>query len=266
MPQTVAGIMASVPKINRRRFLGLAALSFVGAAGGAEAFALEPHRLRVTRMEFSIPAQTQFVAWSDFHYSGDAEYAQHVVTTINDLHPEFICFLGDLVHDRRYQEEALRFIAQLKAPVFGIPGNHDYASRSSFSLNKKVFSATGGAYLVNQIARPSEKIELCGSSERYVGFVPNQPSDRARVLLAHYPMTAQETNGRRFAAILAGHSHGGQIRLPFYGSLYVPRHVGRYDMGLFDTPGGPLYVNVGVGTFRLPARFNCPPEITVVKI
>lgn len=258
--------MASQPKINRRRFLGLAALGILGAAGGTEAFVLEPHRLRVTRMDFSLPARTRLVAWSDFHYSGDMEYAQQIVTTLNELRPELICFLGDLVHDRRYQEEALRFIAQLKAPVFGIPGNHDYASRSSFALNRKTFSATGGAYLVNQIVRPFDKIELCGSAERYVGFIPQEARDRPRVLLTHYPMTAQETFGRKFSAILAGHSHGGQIRLPFYGSLFVPRHVGRYDMGLFETPGGPLYVNVGVGTFRLPARFNCPPEITVVGI
>jgi len=259
--------MTSPPKINRRRFLGLAALGLLGAAGGTEAFLLEPHRLQVTRMEFSVPARTRFVAWSDFHYSGDVEYAQAVVSTINELRPEFICFLGDLVHDRRYQEEALRFIAQLRAPVFGIPGNHDYASHSSFALNRKTFAATGGAYLINQTVRPSEKIELCGSAERYVGFIPKEGSgEHARVLLTHYPMTAQETFGRRFSAILAGHSHGGQVRIPFYGSLFVPRHVGRYDMGLFDTPGGPLYVNVGVGTFRFPGRFNCPPEITVVKI
>lgn len=258
--------MALAPKINRRRFLKLAVLGGLGVAGGTEAFALEPHRLQVTRMEFSVPSRTRFVAWSDFHYTGDTEYAEQIIATINELRPEFICYLGDLVHDRRYQEEALRFIGQLKAPVFGVPGNHDYASRSSFGLNKKAFSATGGAYLINQMVRPLDKIELCGSAERYVGFVPMAVGDRPRVLLTHYPMTAQETNGRRFSAILAGHSHGGQIRLPFYGSLFVPRHVGHYDKGLFETPGGPLYVNVGVGTFRLPARFNCPPEITVVKI
>lgn len=260
---------SSAPQINRRRFLRLTALGLLGAGGAAgvtEAFGLEPHRLRISHMPFSLPGRTRFVAWSDFHYSGDAEYAQQVIMTINDLRPDFTCFLGDLVHNRQYQEEALSFIAQLKSPVFGVPGNHDYASRSSFALNRKTFSATGGAYLINQIIRPSDKIELCGSAERYVGFIPKEGSGAPRVLLTHYPMTARETNGRRFSAILAGHSHGGQIRLPLYGALFVPRYVGRYDMGLFETPGGPLYVNVGVGTFRLPARLNCPPEITVVKI
>ena len=256
--------MSSSPKINRRRFLGLTALGLLGIAGGTEAFALEPQRLRVTRATFPGLSQTRFVVWSDFHYSGGAEYAHQVVSAINELRPEFICFLGDLIHERRYQEEALRFIAQLKAPVFGVPGNHDFASRSSFALNKKAFSATGGAYLVNEIARPLDKIELCGSAERYVGFIPERQGDRPRVLLTHYPIAADETHGRKFSAILAGHSHGGQIRLPFCGALVVPPHVGRYDMGPFDTPGGPLYVNVGVGTYKIPARFNCPPEITLV--
>jgi uncharacterized protein len=66
--------------------------------------------------------------------------------------------------------------------------------------------------------------------------------------------------------ILAGHSHGGQVRLPFWGALIVPRGVGRYDLGYYKTAGGPLYVNAGIGTYRLPFRFNCRPEITLITI
>ena len=70
----------------------------------------------------------------------------------------------------------------------------------------------------------------------------------------------------RFDLILAGHSHGGQVRLPFYGALVLPWGVGRYDLGLFDTPGGPLYVNAGIGTYYFPYRFNCRPEVAVVTM
>ena len=236
------------------------------SAGLTETFVLEPHRLNVTQIRFSTKPVSRFVLWSDFHYNGDAEYAEEIIATINGLQPEFVCFLGDLVDNRDFQEPALKFITKIKSPVYGVPGNHDYSTRCPFAPNRKAFEATGGGWLVNRIVRPpGEKIELCGSSEKSVLFIPPQ-SDLPRVLLTHYPTTVDATGGRVFSAVLAGHSHGGQVRLPFWGPVHVPRHVGHYDMGRFTTPAGPLYVNVGVGTYKFPARFNCPPEITVVEV
>ena len=84
-----------------------------------------------------------------------------------------------------------------------------------------------------------------------------------RILLAHYPDTVDRIKNQIFNLVLAGHSHGGQIRLPFIGALIVPYGVGDYDLGLFHTPAGPLYVNPGLGTLR-PVRFLCRPEITVI--
>ena len=66
--------------------------------------------------------------------------------------------------------------------------------------------------------------------------------------------------------MLAGHSHGGQVRIPFYGSIIVPFFVDEYDLGLFQTNAGPLYVNPGIGWVYLNVRFNCRPEITVIEI
>jgi len=56
------------------------------------------------------------------------------------------------------------------------------------------------------------------------------------------------------------------VRLPFYGPLIVPYGVDEFDMGLFHTTAGPLYVNPGIGWFPVPIRFNCRPEITVFEI
>jgi predicted MPP superfamily phosphohydrolase len=66
--------------------------------------------------------------------------------------------------------------------------------------------------------------------------------------------------------VLAGHSHGGQVRLPFYGPVHLPFGVDEYDMGMFKTTSGPLYVNPGIGWYPYPIRFNCRPEITVFEI
>jgi hypothetical protein len=257
--------VSATHRFSRRQFLLLAAS--LGVSGvTTEAFALEPHRLRVRPVRLSAEPRTRFVTWSDFHYRGEEAYAQHTVDLINRLAPDFVCFVGDLIDDRKYQAGALDFIRQIKVPVWGVPGNHDYHSRSSFADNRRVFSATGGGWLVNRVVQAGPaRLTLCGSAERYVGFLPQEQTE-PRVLLSHYPITANETMGRRFAAILAGHSHGGQIRLPFYGAIALPRYVGRYQWGRYDTPGGPLYVTCGVGTYQLPARFNCPPELALIEL
>jgi len=69
-----------------------------------------------------------------------------------------------------------------------------------------------------------------------------------------------------FELMLAGHSHGGQVRVPFYGAPILPWGVGPYQLGYYETFAGPLYVGAGIGTYRLPVRINCRPEITVVTI
>ena len=66
--------------------------------------------------------------------------------------------------------------------------------------------------------------------------------------------------------MLAGHSHGGQVRIPFYGPIMVPFWVDEFDLGRFETASGTLYVNPGIGWFPVPIRFNCRPEITVIEI
>jgi len=86
------------------------------------------------------------------------------------------------------------------------------------------------------------------------------------ILLMHYPAWVKCLGNLKFDLMLAGHSHGGQVRVPFYGPIILPRGVGEYDLGLFHTQAGPLYVSSGIGWFPLPVRFNCRTEITVIEI
>jgi predicted MPP superfamily phosphohydrolase len=82
----------------------------------------------------------------------------------------------------------------------------------------------------------------------------------------HYPAWVNRFKNQHCDLMLAGHSHGGQFRLPLIGSLVVPYNVDQYDMGLFQTAAGPLYVNPGIGWFYMNVRFNCRPEVTVVEV
>jgi uncharacterized protein len=251
---------------SRRQFLKLGLVALPATALGIDSRFAEPSWLRVTELELYPQPTTRFVHFSDLHYKGDADYARKVSRTINALEPEFVCFTGDLVEEARFAPAALDFIRQIERPVYGCPGNWDYSSHADFKEYEKAFSATGGAWLEDRSAvLEKQNIELIGMGLRGVHALGEAQAVR-RILLIHYPIQADRLDGRRYDLILAGHSHGGQVRLPFYGALVVPYGVGDYDFGRFDSLGGPLYVNAGIGTYLLPVRFNCRPEITVVRL
>ena len=118
-----------------------------------------------------------------------------------------------------------------------------------------------------QLVTPDGKFSILGAAWLSPKRPPLKPVPRTRnIFLMHYPAWIEKLNGASFDLVLAGHSHGGQVRLPFYGPLFIPFGVGRYDLGLFRTPAGPLYVNPGLGWFPVPIRLNCRPEITVFEI
>ena len=250
--------------MTRRKFLTLGALA-LPAAAGVDAAWIEPTALRVTNLMLT-PGRLRFVQFTDWHYKGDAAYAAEVVRTINDLAPEFVCFTGDLVEDRRFAADALRFVREIKAPVYGSPGNHDYWCGAPFADYDQAFADTGGAWLVDRsIVLAQHDLEIVGMA--VIGIHALKPAQaRRRLLLLHYPEMADRLQGPVFDLILAGHSHGGQVRIPLYGAPFLPWGVGPYDLGYFESIGGPLYVNAGIGTYRFPLRFNCRPEITVVTM
>ena len=208
----------------------------------------------------------RFVHFTDVHHKGDRSYFEAVVQKINALSPEFVCFTGDLIEETKYLSEALELIGKIKAPVYGVPGNHDYWSKAPFEPFVKSFVATGGGWLMDeQRVTADGKFTITGAT----CLSSRQPPIAAKVgtrniFLMHFPAWAKKVP--KYDLLLAGHSHGGQVRLPFYGPLIVPYGVDEFDLGLFKTAAGPLYVNPGIGWFPVPFRFNCRPEITVFEV
>jgi predicted MPP superfamily phosphohydrolase len=255
-------------KISRRRFLLYSLLASPGLAW-ADADWIEPQWVRVRKLRLGAekPAR-RLVQFSDLHHKGDRPLLESVVRKINALSPEAVCFTGDLVERREFLPEALEVLAKIKSPMYGVPGNHDYWSGADFRKIGTCFAATGGAWLLDrQVTTADGKVHISGATcvrGRPVAFAP-VPGGKS-VLLMHYPLFAGGLAGEKYDLILAGHSHGGQVRVPFYGALMLPYWVGKYDLGLFQVPAGTLYVNPGIGWIGTPLRFNCRPEITVFDI
>ena len=253
--------------ISRRRFLLLAALASP-ALVCAEAEWLEPQWVKVRSIKLAKERPShRIVHVTDIHHKGDRPYLERVVRQINALSAEAVCFTGDLIETKPFLSEALQILEGIKSPLYGVPGNHDYWSRADFDAFGKSFARTGGAWLMDaQVTAAGGGIHIAGAT--CLRGTPAALRPRAggkNVLLLHYPLLAERVK-HKFDLLLAGHSHGGQVRIPFYGALVLPYWVGQYQVGLFDLPAGPLYVNPGIGWLATPIRFNCRPEITVFEI
>ena len=247
---------------------------------------------------------------SDIHYKGDHTYLERIVASINRLAPDAVCFTGDIVENTNYLTEALNALGRIKAPLYGVPGNHEYWSGASFDEIGRCFGNRGGAWLMDRsVAALEGKLLIAGRSGTAInthraasefampgrtmdwtpaplpappispglamtssasGLHQENPSPAEpgvkRILLTHYPAEVDTLTEPAYDLVLSGHSHGGQVRLPWFGALIVPFGVNRYQMGTYATPSGRLHVSAGLGTFFLPVRFCCRPEITLIEL
>ena len=256
-------------RFSRRKFIAAALLAMPGIVY-ADAKWVEPTCLKTSHLHIGNGRPShRFIHFTDIHHKGNCDYLKAVVARINSFSPDFVCFTGDIVEEGKYLAEALDLLSGIQAPMFGVPGNHDYWSKVSFEPIRRCFSANGGAWLLD------EKRQIAAGGINLIGItcnhanqakLPLDPSCK-NILLMHYPAWVKKLGGQKFDLMLAGHSHGGQVRIPFYGAPVLPFAVDEYDLGLFQTPSGPLYVNSGIGyIYSYNFRFNCRPEITVIEI
>lgn len=277
--------------INRRRFIGLAAGAGVLALG-ADAIVVDPNFPVVTRREISLARWPEaldgfsIALISDFHY--DPIFSVHPIRAaigmVNDLHPDLIALTGDFVSipwagSRAKAAEAAvpcaRLLTQLKAPqgLWAVLGNHD-----CYTDPERVTGALEAEkipVLINQsvpIERNGARFWLAGVDDALAKgadldqTLRNIPKDEAVVLLVHEPDFADQVARYPVDLQLSGHSHGGQLRVPLVGPLYLPELARKYVWGQYKIGGLTLYTNAGLGTVEIPARFDCPPEITMLTI
>jgi predicted MPP superfamily phosphohydrolase len=240
----------------------------VGApiAVAAHAAGLEPTWLSVRQVRMSETPRHRFVQVTDIHHKGNRAYLERVVRAIDAQRPDFVCFTGDLVEEAEFAREALQILCSVKAPLYGIPGNHDHWADMDFEEARSFFAETGGQWLMDEeVTIRDGVVRLIGMAGSAAGSFTAKKGVK-NILLSHYPNGVELFQETKFDLILAGHTHGGQVRLPWYGALIVPFGTGEYQLGMYETHAGPLYVSAGIGYFFMNIRFNCRPEITVFEI
>jgi hypothetical protein len=152
-------------------------------------------------------------------------------------------------------------------------GNHDLAV--SVRKVQDALEAEGIPVLRNAampVTFHGETLWIAGVDDTLLGDPDPQrafadlPDRETPLVLWHEPEFAEAVATRGAFAQLSGHTHGGQVRLPGLGPVGLPRHGRRHIIGMNDAAGMPIYTSRGVGVYRPPLRFNCPPEVTLVEL
>lgn len=274
----------------KKFLIGLLVLFGLGVICGVWSFFIEPDMLIVNRQTVSIKGWPEelkgykIAIIADIHAGSpyiDEQKIKELTELTNAQKPDLILLLGDyVIHGVKGGKfmtpaEMMKELKHLKAPdgVVAIIGNHDwwYNGREVWKeLIYNDFYVLENDYLMLPNSNPSFVLaglaDLDTRAPDVKEFVDILPEGKPIIMMSHSPDVFPDVS-EKIGLTLAGHTHGGQVRIPFYGSISVPsRYKDRYAKGLVVEEGRKLFVSSGIGTSILPVRFNCPPEIVVMTV
>jgi len=241
---------------------------------GAYAYLIEPRTVVLERALVPIEGLPQELdgftigVMADLHVENTPEFTiRQAVQRLLEEKPDITVIVGDFAEEAS-SLASLDEILEPLGTVYGVPGNWD---RWTESLNYQDLTAV--EMLVNRGVSPAEGIWLAGIDTALLGYpsiddaLGGAPQGATVILLAHEPDVASWVEPYHSVALqISGHSHGGQIRLPFVGSVLLPPMGRNYPMGLQKAPDHWVYTTRGIGMSHIPARFLCPPEVTLIKL
>lgn len=277
--------------LSRRAFL-LAARNLAGGLALTAAPAwwyatgLEPQWVAVERVPLALPRLPRafegltLAQISDLHFGPVIQpaYIHAALEVLLGLKPDLIVITGDFVStlERDEAEQVTRALQRLSAPqgVFAILGNHDWWTDAE--VVAQAVTRSGVRLLRNshiRLEQGNERLYLAGVDDVWEQkadlnrALDGIPADAAIVLLAHEPDYADAVaRDGRVSLQLSGHSHGGQVQLPFIGPVALPYLGRKYPVGWRRLGGLQLYTNRGLGMISPPVRFNCRPEVTLFTL
>jgi predicted MPP superfamily phosphohydrolase len=278
--------------MNRKSFIKktLIGLSGFSLLGGFYSWQIEPFRLEFTKVKMPIKNLPDFLIGkklmqiSDIHVGNRFDYNFIIESFIKaqKLNPDFVVYTGDYIslHNKKVQfdklTEVFKNTVKGKLGTVGILGNHDYGVNwAEMDIANKIERMLIDSE-VNVLR--NAKIELNGLN--FIGFddywglnfnpkpvMDSYDASKPSVLLCHNPDVCDLDvwNGYK-GWILAGHTHGGQVKPPFLDAPMLPVKNKRYQSGLIDLQDGrKLYINRALGCLW-QVRFNVRPEITVFEL
>ena len=273
--------------------------SFITAAGAA-CIGVPLYAAEISRHEINIEHRTirldrlpdsfrgfKIAQVSDFHYAEYTEpyFLRGIVDRLNRLNPDAVFFNGDYVTDgslfshaetKQFAYRCAEIFSGVKCPLrYAVLGNHDSTFAEHAVLD--ALAIHGFTVLYNRftpLERDGGRVWIAGSADACYNKMdldkavpPASLTGHDPVLLmVHEPDVLPLVARRNVDLLLSGHTHGGQVRIPFVPPIHLPPLGRKYVEGHFRLGPTQLYVNRGIGTVGVPFRFNCPPEIALLTL
>jgi predicted MPP superfamily phosphohydrolase len=277
--------------ISRRGFLKTTALAalgtgLLGAGGYIYTNQVEPGWVEITQISLALPhLAPEFDGYRIAHISDihmdiwmPRDRLSQAVEMVNRQSPDLVVITGDFFTGREGYFAAdlaaeLRALAPRQATL-AVLGNRDHWPETT--VVRQVLTQSGIVELSNAVytlRRGGAMLHIAGVDDvlehhaRLDRVLEQLPADGAAILLAHEPDFADASAATgRFDLQLSGHSHGGQVIIPFRGPLVLPPHARKYPVGRYQVGEMVQYTNRGLGMVTPHIRFNCRPEITVFTL
>lgn len=266
--------------MTRRRFVKLSLYTALTACT-IDAVAVEPRWIETTRYDVRLsrlPKELDgftIAQLSDLHRSliVPDSLIREAIETVNGLKPDLVVATGDFVSKRASNAEpCAEMLSKLKSRLgtCAVLGNHDHWTDAE--LVRSHLERKSITVLVNENTRIVDGLTLLGVDDFWAGspdFTSTwngvDPED-AHVFLSHNPLAVRMVK-HHDCLMITGHTHGGQINLPFVPRRSLPGLKGwRYVRGWFRVGEVQMYVNRGIGVVGPPVRFMCRPEVTLYTL
>ncbi len=270
---------------GRSRFATLA-LALVGVFTYWRLRHIIPYRPVLVRIELAVPPGSEALDGLRIGFVTDTHVGPF--TTARDLArglrlfetdpPDLLLLGGDFVSESnlyaRSMADALRpHVTRAPLGAIAVMGNHDLplgADRVRAELERARVRVLRNEHTVLQWN--GARFAIVGIDDTIVGAAdPDRafagvPAGIPLLALWHEADFAEEAARRGAFAQLSGHTHGGQVRFPLVGAIWLPPDGKRGDLGFFGVGGVPVYLSRGLGVYRPPVRLRCPPEVTLVTL
>lgn len=272
----------TITSLSRRRFL-TAGIGLIGGLFLGKACWYEPRTFVVEELQLSVAKippgpSLRIVHLSDLHLRSLPNHFAAAATTINELRPDLILLTGDYLDQARKLEGALNFVKMLRSEggIFAVQGNWEYWARLEGEPLRRQLAKVGVDLLINErrdllirgIPLSILGIDYPSASHGLEKIRQTATGNRLNIVLSHVPAFGHDRLAPVADLILSGHTHGGQVRLPYIHPFYLPRFSAPFVSGLYRVTANniPLYVNRGMGTSVLPMRLFCQPEIALLQL